>query len=99
VLKEAMRTVFLLAGINWLAIGVIALLIAATETRVRKIVVFLCGVALILNALIALDFMGWFIGDELLGIAGVLVLCGALLFRSAPKEISSSPEATGVSPS
>lgn len=43
-LKAAMRTVFLLPAADWIAIAVIALVVAMTETQVRKLLVLLCGI-------------------------------------------------------
>lgn len=85
-LKAAMRTVFLLAAADWIAITVIAL-VAMTGNRGRKPIILLCGIALLVDAAIALRLMGWFIGDEMLVVAGILIFCGALLFQSAPKKI------------
>lgn len=85
-LKAAMRTVFLLAVADWIAITVIAL-VAMTGNPVRKPLVLLCGIALLVDAAISLRLMGWFIGDEMLVVAGILIFCGALLFQSPPKRV------------
>jgi hypothetical protein len=84
-LKAAMLTAFLLPVADWIAITVIAL-VAMTESRVRKPIVLLCGIALLVDAAIAVRLTGWFIGDDMLLAAGILIFCGALLFQSAPAQ-------------
>ena len=77
----AFRTVFLLVACDWVAVAVIALVAALKETRVRKPLVLLCASALMVSTGISLHLLGWFLGDEMLVTAGLLMACGGLLFK------------------
>lgn len=81
-LQSALRAVFLLAGWDWVVIAVVALLAAFTETKLRRALVLICGVAVLFETGLTLAFIGVFLGNELIGSAALLILCGGLLFRS-----------------
>jgi hypothetical protein len=78
-LQAAFRTVFLLVGWHWVVIAVVALLAAFTETKLRKPLVLFCGLALLVDVALMLAFIGVFVGDEMLGSAALLIICGGLL--------------------
>jgi hypothetical protein len=83
-MQAALRAVFLLVGWDWVVIGVIALLTAFTETTLRKILVLLCGVAVLVQTGLTLALIGVFPGNEMTGLAALLILCGGLLFQKEP---------------
>jgi len=79
-LQAAFRVVFLSLGWHWLLTAIVALLAGLTETRLRKKLVLLCGLVLLLEAGIGASMMGFFIGNEMIGAAALLLVCGGLLF-------------------
>jgi hypothetical protein len=79
-LKEAFRVVFLSLGWHWVVTAVVALLAGVTGTRLRKVLVLTCGLALLIEAGIGASMMGFFIGNELIGTAALLLVCGGTLF-------------------
>ena len=79
-LQAAFRVVFLSLGWHWLLTAIVALLAGLTETRLRKKLVLLCGLVLLLEAGIGASVMGFFIGNEMIGAAALLLVCGGLLF-------------------
>jgi len=81
-LQAALRAVFLLVGCDWIVIGVVALLAAFRETKLRKILILFCGVAVLVETGLTLAFIGVFLGNELIGSAALLILCGGLLFHN-----------------
>lgn len=81
-LQAALRAVFLLVGWDWIVIAMIALVLAFTETKLRKLVVLFCGVAVLVATGLTLAFIGVFLGNELIGSAAVLIIVGGLLFES-----------------
>lgn len=81
-LQSALRAIFLLVGWDWVVIAVVALLAAFIETKLRKILVLICGVAVLVETGLTLAFIGVFLGNELIGSAALLILCGGLLFRN-----------------
>ena len=83
-LQAALRAVFLLVGWDWIVIGVIVLLAAFTETKLRKVLVLVCGVAVLVQTGLTLAFIGIFVGNEMIGLAALLIICGGLLFQKMP---------------
>jgi hypothetical protein len=86
-LQAALRAVVLLVGWDWMVIGIVALLAAFTETKLRKLLVLFCGVALFVETALTLAFIGIFLGNELIGSSALLIFCGGLLFRSKKTEV------------
>jgi hypothetical protein len=82
-LVPGLRAVFLLVGWDWIAITIIALIAAFRETRASKLIVLVCALATLVSAGIAFRFVGWFVGNEMLGVAGILMLCGGFLLSSS----------------
>lgn len=79
-LKVGFQVVFLSLGWHWVVIAVVALLAGVTQTRLRKVLVLLCGLALLFEATAGAIMMGFFIGNELIGAGALLLVCGGLLF-------------------
>lgn len=82
-LKEAFRVVFLSLGWHWVVTAVVALLAGVTGTRLRKVLLLTCGLAVLMEAGVGVSMMGFFIGNELIGTAALLLVCGGLLFDQA----------------
>lgn len=80
-LESAIRAVFLMVGWGWIVIAIVTLIAAFTETRIRKVVVLFCGFAFLAQTPIWVGIMGWFVGNEMFVAAGILIVCGGLLFR------------------
>ncbi len=79
-LKVGFQVVFLALGWHWIVIGVVALLAGFTQTRLRKVLVLFCGFAELFEAAAGASIMGFFIGNEVIGAAALLLICGGLLF-------------------
>ncbi|MGB7437755.1 MAG: hypothetical protein WBR26_07255 [Candidatus Acidiferrum sp.] len=78
-LQGALRAVFLLVGWDWVVIGIIALIGAFTATRIQKVIVLVCGFALVGTTAVMLKFIGWFLGTDMILAAAVMIICGGLL--------------------
>jgi hypothetical protein len=79
-LQTAFRVVFLSLAWQWIITAVVALLAGLTRTRLRQILVLFCGLAVLLEAAVGASMMGLFIGNEMIGIGALLLVCGGLLF-------------------
>jgi hypothetical protein len=84
-LTNATRSVFLMIGFTWITIAVVTLIAAFTQTRIRKILVLFCGLSLLAEIPIWVRLMGWFIGNEMFFLSGVLITFGGLLFPPPTK--------------
>ncbi len=78
-LANAMRAVFLMIGLYWITIAIVTLIAAFTQTRIRRILVLFCGLSLLAGIPIWVGLMGWFIGNEMFLLSGVLITFGGLL--------------------
>jgi hypothetical protein len=79
-LQAAFRVVFLSLGWHWFVTAIVALLAGVTETKLRKMLVLFCGLAVLLEAGVGASMMGFFMGNEMIGAAALLLVCGGLLF-------------------
>jgi hypothetical protein len=82
-LQAAFRVVFLSVGWDWILLGIIALLAAFKATAARKALVLVCGLGVVIEAVVGAAIMGIFIGNEIIGAAAVLIIIGGFLFESA----------------
>lgn len=90
--RAALRAAFLALGWEWIVLGVIVLIAAFTDTRIRKPVVLIGGFAMLVDAVIMAKLIGWFVGSDMILASGLLVLLGGLTFaptRSRVEELSS----------
>lgn len=46
-------------------IAIIMLISAFTGTKLGKVIVLFCGLALLVNMAVTVAFMGWFVGSEM----------------------------------
>jgi hypothetical protein len=83
-LQPALRVTFLLLGWDWVVIGIVALLAAFTDTKLLKILVLICGLAVLVEAVLTLVFIGVFVGNEMIGSAAVLLIIGGVLVQNDP---------------
>jgi hypothetical protein len=88
-LPAALRAVFLLAGWDWFAIGVLALM-ALRATHWRRILLLFCAGTICGETLITLALIGPFAGNEIIGSAAFLILMCAILSRAGAVETGQS---------
>lgn len=90
--RAALRATFLVLGWEWIVLGVIVLIAAFTDTRIRKPVVLIGGFAMLVDAAIMAKLIGWFVGSDMILVPGLLVFLGELAFapaRARVEELSS----------
>jgi hypothetical protein len=78
-LQSVWRVAFLSMAWTWLVLAVIAWIALVHETTVRKPVVLICGFAVLIQAVFTVPFVGFFIGNEMIGVASLLILSGGFL--------------------
>jgi len=77
-LQSAVRVVFLLVGWQWIVTAAVALVAVFTPTRLSKPVILICSIGLLVETALTLQFVGVFIGNEMIGSAALLLLFGGL---------------------
>ena len=83
-LQGPLRAVFLMVGWDWVVIAIVALLAAFTETKLRKVLILICGAAVLGETVLTLAYIGVFLGNEMIGSATLLLLVGGLLVENGP---------------
>jgi len=81
-MQAALRVVFVSVGWHWLVIAVVTLIALFAQSRAGKMIVLVCGLATLLEAVGGAFSMGIFIGNEMIGAAGLLILLGAVLLKT-----------------
>jgi hypothetical protein len=86
-LKSVFTVAFLSMAWSWLVLAIIAWLAAFRESTLRKPVVLLCGFAVLLQTIYTLLLVGFFIGNEMIGAASLLLIAGGFAFAPAPSRV------------
>jgi hypothetical protein len=81
-LQGAVRALYFLVGCDWIVIAIIMLISAFAVTKLGKVIVLLCGFALLVNMAVMLAFMGCFVGTDRVLPSALMILCGGLLFQN-----------------
>ena len=81
-LKDGVRALYFSFGWESTVIAIIMLISAFTGTKLGKVIVPFCGLALLVNMAVTVAFMGWFVGSEMVLASALLALCGGLLFQN-----------------
>ena len=83
-LPIAMQSVFEIAFLSmawsWSVLALIVLVVTFKEARLGKPIVLICGFAVFIQAVFTVPMVGFFIGNELIGAASLLILIGGFLF-------------------
>lgn len=85
-LKAVFSVAFLSMAWGWLALGILVLLAAFSEARLRKPVILICGFSVLIQAILTVPSLGFFIGNETLGVASIFMIVGGFLFDAAPQQ-------------
>jgi hypothetical protein len=80
-LQGGLRSAFFLLGCVWVMLAVIAMVGALAGGRTGKAVVLMVGLGLLAQIPVWIGFMGWFLGNEILLVASVLMVAGGLLLE------------------
>ena len=80
-LKAVFDVAFLSMAWNWVVLAAIVLVVTFAETRARKPLVLLCGFAVLIQGALTVPFVGFFIGNEMIGAAAILIIIGGFSFH------------------
>jgi hypothetical protein len=81
-LNSGVRALWLLVSWHWVAVGVVASVVAFRGRKARRLVLLICGLFGLVDAIGVFVAVGLFVGDEMLTLAGLTIMCGAMLFPS-----------------
>ena len=87
-LQSVFRVAFLSMAWNHLVLAIIAWIATIGEARLGKPLVLICGFAVLIQAIFTVPFVGFFIGNEMIGVASLLILCGGFSLTRPSVELS-----------
>lgn len=79
-LQSVFEIAFLSMAWSQIVLVIIALVVTFAETRLSKPIGLICGFAVVIQAAFTVPLVGLFTGNEMLGVAAVLIIGGCLLF-------------------
>jgi len=82
-LQSVFEVAFLSMAWSWFVLALIVLVVTFGETRLGKPVALICAVAVLIQAIFTVPMVGFFIGNEMIGAASLLIIIGALLFQGS----------------
>jgi hypothetical protein len=82
-LVRALQAIWVMAAWHWIGIGTIALVACFARTGPRRLILLLCGLLPLVDAIAGYVSIGPFIGDEMLTVAAVAILGGLALLPNA----------------
>jgi hypothetical protein len=83
-LPMALQSVFEIAILSmawsWIVLALIVLVITFRKTRLSKPIGLICGFAVLIQAVSTVPVVGFFLGNEMIGAASLLIVIGCFLF-------------------
>jgi hypothetical protein len=80
-LQSVFEIAFLSMGWSWMVLALIVLVVTFGEARLGKPVALICGFAVLIQAVCTVPMVGFFIGNEMIGAASLLIIIGCFLLR------------------
>lgn len=85
-LQSVFEIAFLSMSWSWFAFALIVLVVTFGEAHLGKPIALICGFAVLIQAVFTVPMVGFFIGNEMIGAASLLIIIGCFLFRSSRVE-------------
>src|SRR6185437_9520795 len=79
-LQSVFEIAFLSMAWSWIVLALIVLAVTFKEARMGKHIVLICGFAVLIQTVFTVPMVGFFIGNEMMGAASLLILIGGFLF-------------------
>lgn len=89
-LPIAQQSVFKIAFLsmvwNWMVLALIVLVVTFREARLGKPVALICGFAVLIQAVFTVPMVGFFIGNDMIGAASLLIITDCFLLHRSRVE-------------
>jgi hypothetical protein len=83
VLQSVFEVAFLSMAWSWIVLALIALVGTFGEARLGKPIALICGFAVLIQAVFTVPMVGFFIGNEMIGGASLLMIIGGFLLHGS----------------
>ena len=90
-LQNIFEIAFLSMAWSWIVLALIVLVVTFGEARLGKPIALICGFAVLIQAVFTVPMVGWFIGNEIIGFASLLIIVGGFLFQRSHVAASHLP--------
>jgi len=80
-LQSVFEIAFLSMAWSWIVFALIVLVVTFGEARLGKPIALICGFAVLIQAVFTVPMVGFFIGNEMIGAASLLIIIGGFLVR------------------
>ena len=85
-LQSIFEIAFLSMSWNWIVLALIVLVVTFGEARLRKPIALICGFAVLIQAVFTVPMVGFFMGNEMIGAASLLIIIGCFLSHGSRVE-------------
>jgi hypothetical protein len=85
-LQSVFEVAFLSMAWSWTVLALIVLVVTLREARLGKAIALICGFAVLVQAVFTVPIVGFFIGNEMIGAASLLIIIGSFLFQGSRAE-------------
>jgi hypothetical protein len=82
-LQSVFEIAFLSMAWSWIVLALIVAVVTFVETRLGKPIALICGLAVFIQAVFTVSMVGFFIGNEMIGAASLLIIIGGFLFHGS----------------
>jgi len=79
-LQSVFEIAFLSMAWSWIVLALIVLVVTFKEARLGKPIALICGFAVFIQAVFTVPMVGFFLGNEMIGAASLLIIIGGFLF-------------------
>jgi hypothetical protein len=90
-LQSVFEIAFLSMAWSWIVLALIVLVVTFGEARLGKPIALICGFAVLIQAVFTVPMVGFFIGNEIIGVASLLIIVGGFLFQRSQVAASRLP--------
>jgi hypothetical protein len=81
--QSVFEIAFLSMAWSWLALALIVLVVTFGEGHLAKPIALICGFAVLIQAVFTVPLVGFFIGNEMIGAASLLIIIGCFFFQGS----------------
>jgi hypothetical protein len=85
-LQSIFEIAFLSMSWSWFVLALIVLVVTFGEARLRKPIALICGFAVLIQAVCTVPLVGFFMGNEMIGAASLLIIIGCFLSHGSRVE-------------
>jgi hypothetical protein len=87
-LQSVFEVAFISMAWSWIVLALIVIVVMFGEARLGKPIALICGFAVLIQAVFTVPIVGFFIGNEMIGAASLLIILGCFLSHGSRVETS-----------